>query len=194
MKALVLTAYRRLELQDVPLPTAGPSDVLVRVRACGICGSDVHGYDGSTGRRIPPLVMGHEAAGVVAEVGADVDGVPARRPRHVRFDDLLRRVRVLPRRATSNLCDGGASSACLADEYRQHGAFAEFVAVPEHIVYPLPPNAAVRACGAGRAGVGRRACGRPARRSAAATVRVVVGSGMIGLLVIQACASPAAKK
>ena len=72
MKALVLKAYGQLEVQDVPTPEVGAGDVLVRVMACGICGSDVHGMDGSTGRRIPPIVMGHEAAGVVEEVGADV--------------------------------------------------------------------------------------------------------------------------
>ena len=60
----------RRPLGIMPLPEAGPEDVLVRVRACGICGSDVHGLDGSTGRRIPPLVMGHEAAGEVAATGA----------------------------------------------------------------------------------------------------------------------------
>jgi L-iditol 2-dehydrogenase len=48
--------------------------VLVRVAACGICGSDVHGYDGSTGRRQPPLIMGHEAAGAIVETGAAVRG------------------------------------------------------------------------------------------------------------------------
>ena len=63
MKALLLREYKKLELVDMPAPAIGPNDVLVRVKACGICGSDVHGYDGSTGRRIPPLVMGHEAAG-----------------------------------------------------------------------------------------------------------------------------------
>ena len=74
VKALVLAAYNRLELVDLPLPAVGPRDVLVRVRACGICGSDVHGLDGSTGRRIPPIVMGHEAAGEIAGVGPEVDG------------------------------------------------------------------------------------------------------------------------
>ncbi len=65
MKSLLLSEYSHLEFADLPLPTAGRDEVLVRVEACGICGSDVHGFDGSTGRRIPPIVMGHEAAGTV---------------------------------------------------------------------------------------------------------------------------------
>src|SRR3990170_2623899 len=72
MQALLLTAYRKLQLTSLERPTIGPNDVLVSVRACGICGSDVHGFDGSTGRRIPPLVMGHEASGIVAGAGANV--------------------------------------------------------------------------------------------------------------------------
>ena len=72
MKALLLSEYSKLDVVDLPRPVAGPDEVVVQVAACGICGSDVHGYDGSSGRRIPPLVMGHEAAGVVAEVGTDV--------------------------------------------------------------------------------------------------------------------------
>src|SRR5438309_1981176 len=69
MNALLLTEYMKLELVDFPEPEIGPDDVLVRVRACGICGSDVHGFDGSSGRRNPPLIMGHEASGEVAKIG-----------------------------------------------------------------------------------------------------------------------------
>src|SRR5436189_4342848 len=72
MKALLLSSYKNLELADLPAPTPAPDEVLIRVRACGICGSDIHGYDGSTGRRIPPIVMGHEAAGEIDRVGAGV--------------------------------------------------------------------------------------------------------------------------
>ena len=75
MKALLLSEYRRLELTDVATPKPQPGEVLLRVAACGICGSDVHGYDGSSGRRIPPIVMGHEAAGIVAAVGEGVSGL-----------------------------------------------------------------------------------------------------------------------
>jgi len=72
MKALLLSEYNRLEMKDLPVPTPGPHEVLVRVAACGICGSDVDGYDGSSGRRIPPIVMGHEAAGIIAALGTAV--------------------------------------------------------------------------------------------------------------------------
>src|ERR1700734_1355331 len=74
MKALVLKEYNRLSYEDVPAPETKPGEVLIAVRACGICGSDVHGMDGSTGRRIPPIVMGHEAAGEVAALGSSVKG------------------------------------------------------------------------------------------------------------------------
>jgi L-iditol 2-dehydrogenase len=53
MKALLLKEYMKLELVEMPEPDVGAHDVLVRVQACGICGSDVHGLDGSTGRRRP---------------------------------------------------------------------------------------------------------------------------------------------
>ena len=74
MKALLLTEYKNLSVTEMPEPSIGPEELLIRVRACGICGSDVHGYDGSSGRRIPPLVMGHEAAGEVTAVGSAVKG------------------------------------------------------------------------------------------------------------------------
>src|SRR5437899_1826496 len=66
MKALVLKEYKRFAYEDMPAPQVGPEEVLVAVKACGICGSDVHGMDGSTGRRRPPIIMGHEAAGLIA--------------------------------------------------------------------------------------------------------------------------------
>src|SRR5215475_14172231 len=72
MKSLLLTEYNHLEIAETPKPSPSPDEVLIEVAACGICGSDVHGFDGSTGRRIPPLVMGHEAAGIIAAVGSTV--------------------------------------------------------------------------------------------------------------------------
>src|SRR5438309_2437284 len=87
MKALLLSKYRHLELADLPVPEPGPSEVLVRVAACGICGSDVHGYDGASGRRIPPIVMGHEAAGTVVAAGSAV--THTREGDRVTFDSTI---------------------------------------------------------------------------------------------------------
>jgi L-iditol 2-dehydrogenase len=72
MKALLLSSPGALAVADVDTPTAAAGEVLVRIAACGICGSDVHGYTGGSGRRIPPLVMGHEASGTIEAVGAGV--------------------------------------------------------------------------------------------------------------------------
>ena len=77
MKALLLTAPGTLAVADIDVPAPGPDEIRIRVAACGICGSDVHGFTGATGRRIPPLVMGHEAAGVVDAVGGDVRDLAA---------------------------------------------------------------------------------------------------------------------
>src|SRR5436305_12333212 len=74
MKVLLLSKYRSLEIAEVPTPTAAAVEVLVRVGACGICGSDVHGYDGSSGRRIPPIGIAHEAAGKSAAACAGATG------------------------------------------------------------------------------------------------------------------------
>jgi L-iditol 2-dehydrogenase len=74
MKALVLDEYKQLNYRDFPEPEMEPGEVLIQVKACGICGSDVHGFDGSTGRRKPPIVMGHEASGVIAAIGTIVSG------------------------------------------------------------------------------------------------------------------------
>ena len=74
MKALTLKEYNRLDFEDVPEPPLPADSVMIAVKACGICGSDVHGMDGSTGRRQPPIIMGHEAAGVIVRTGGDSIG------------------------------------------------------------------------------------------------------------------------
>ncbi|MEO0414889.1 MAG: alcohol dehydrogenase catalytic domain-containing protein, partial [Verrucomicrobiota bacterium] len=62
MKALTLTAYNEFQFGEMKAPEIGAKEVLIAIKACGICGSDIHGMDGSSGRRIPPVVMGHEGA------------------------------------------------------------------------------------------------------------------------------------
>jgi L-iditol 2-dehydrogenase len=183
MKALVLEEYNRLAYKEMPDPQFGPDDVLVRVEAAGICGSDVHGMDGSTGRRIPPLIMGHEASGVIEEVGSNVQQYkPGQR---VTFDSTVYCGKCFYcRRGDVNLCDQRRVLGVSCTDYRQHGTFAEYVAVPRHIIYPLPDkiafeqSAMVEPCSVAFHAVAIT----PLSLNDTA---VVVGAGIIGLLVIQ---------
>ncbi|GAB3026040.1 galactitol-1-phosphate 5-dehydrogenase [Spirosoma pulveris] len=183
MKALVLTEYNQFDLQDVPKPAIRPNEVLVRVQAVGICGSDVHGMDGSSGRRIPPIVMGHEASGIIAEVGSEVKNwVTGDR---VTFDST---VYVLDdwysRRGQYNLSDGREVVGVSTPDFKRHGAFAEYVAIPQHILYAVPDNVSfTQAALVEPVAVALHAVNlTPIQVNDSA---VVVGSGMIGLFVIQ---------
>ena len=184
MKALVLAAHNRFEIQEQAVPEIGPEDVLLKVAACGICGSDVHGMDGSGGRRQPPIVMGHEAAGVIARLGGNVTGWA--KGDRVTFDSVISCGKCwFCRRGQGNLCDRRRVPGVACDEFRCQGAFAEYMAVPQHVLYRLP-NAvsfrhaamieplviAVHSVNRGRVGLGDTA--------------IVVGTGVIGLLLVQA--------
>ena len=184
MKALLLKEYMQLELTDMPRPELGANDVLVQVRACGICGSDVHGLDGSTGRRIPPLVMGHEAAGLIAETGRDVKAWKA--GDRVTFDSTVSCGRChYCRRGDINLCDNRQVLGVSCGDYRRHGAFAEYVSVPENILYRLPdPLSFDHAAMIEAVSIAVHAVNLTPR--SLGDTAVVVGSGMIGQLTIQA--------
>ena len=184
MYALVLKEYHKLSCEEVPDPVYGPGDVLVRVKACAICGSDVHGLDGSTGRRQPPVIMGHEAAGVVEAVGSGVKGFsPGDR---ITFDSTIYcGACSYCRKGQVNLCDNRRVLGVSCGDYRQDGAFAEYVAVPAHICYHLPAElsfeegALVEPVSIAVHAVSRA----PIRINDTA---LVVGAGTIGLLLIQA--------
>ena len=187
MKALVLNQYRKLDLLDVPSPDAAPNEVLVRVRSCGICGSDVHGYDGSSGRRIPPVIMGHEASGVVAEVGTAARAFdPGDR---VTFDSMICcRSCVFCRAGRPNLCEDRRVLGVSCGDYRRHGAFAEYVTVPDHVVFRVPDEVSFdEAAMVEPVSVAVHAVARA--NPALGDKALVVGAGMIGLLTIQALRS-----
>jgi len=184
MKALLLSEYRRLELTDAPVPSPAPDEILMRVAACGICGSDVHGYDGSSGRRIPPIVMGHEAAGTIDAVGELVTGLAV--GDRVTVDSTVycgECVNCL--RGDINLCDRRQVLGVSCGDYRRAGAFAEFVAVPARIVHRLPDNlpyaeaALLEAVAVALHAVSLVPI-------AAGSTALVVGAGTIGLLLQQA--------
>ena len=184
MKALLLSKYRHLEIADLPTPTPGPGEVLVRVAACGICGSDVHGYDGSSGRRIPPIVMGHEAAGRVAGVGSGVTGLSE--GDRVTFDSTIfcGSCRYC-QRGEINLCDRRQVLGVSCSDYRCAGAFAEYVIVPQRIIYPLPETLSFTEAAMLEA-VAVAVHAVSLSKIAADDTALVLGAGMIGLLTLQA--------
>lgn len=184
MKALTLVEYNCFTYGDAPEPECGPEDVLVAVKACGICGSDIHGMDGSSGRRIPPIIMGHEASGVIAKTGNQVTGwKPGDR---VAFDSMIYCGHCPACKAgRTNLCENRRVIGVSCSEYRRHGAFAEYVSIPQHILIPLPDGLSFE----------EAACGEPVAVALHAVkvvhpepgcTAVVVGAGLIGLFVIQA--------
>ncbi len=183
MKALVLKEYNHFVYEDVPEPCTGSEDVLIRVKACGICGSDVHGMDGSTGRRQPPIIMGHEAAGIIVKCGSDVTGWAE--GDRVTFDSTIYcGTCFFCRRGQINLCDNRRVLGVSCGDYRQDGAFAEYVAVPQHILYRLPEGLSFeRAAMVEALSIAFHAVNRTPR--SLNDTAVVVGTGMIGLLVVQ---------
>ena len=184
MRALVLKEYKKFSFEEVPPPELQPGQVLVAVKACGICGSDVHGMDGSTGRRRPPIIMGHEASGVIEATGNGVtDWAPGDR---VTFDSTIYCGEcAYCREGMINLCDRRRVLGVSCEDYRQNGAFAEFVAVPPRILYRMPEGLPFEhAAMVEPFSIALHAV----RRSPPAlndTV-VVVGAGMIGLALVQA--------
>ncbi len=186
MKAAFLRKTKDVYVDEMPMPRPGPHEVLIKMKACGVCGSDIHYY--SQGRTGPfvvkePLVLGHECAGEVAAVGGEVTtlapgdrvaiepGIPCRRCAHC-FSGRY------------NLCRDLFFMATPPD----HGAFREYVTWPADFCYKLPENvscevgATVEPLAVGLHGV--RQVGLEAGESV-----VVLGAGPIGLVSVGAAAA-----
>ena len=127
MKALVYLGKESMDYREMPDPHAGAGEVIVKVAACGICGSDMHGFHGHDPRRVPPLIMGHEAAGV-AESGVLAGKRVAINP--------------LVTCGQCSECLDGAPQLCESQSVLglppRGGAFADRVAVPERNLVEIP--------------------------------------------------------
>jgi 2-desacetyl-2-hydroxyethyl bacteriochlorophyllide A dehydrogenase len=133
MRALRLVQVGQpLQMQDVPLPTIGRRDALVRIRAAGICHSDVHYRAGVSPVRAPPVTLGHEIAGVIEEVGAEVTKVQA-------GDRVC--LHYLVTCGDCSYCGGGREQFCVQGKMlgkHLDGGYAEYIAVPARNAIPLP--------------------------------------------------------
>lgn len=192
MKALVMEAYRQFVYQDFPTPQPKAGEVLVRVKACAVCGSDVHGIDGSTGRRQPPIIMGHEASGIIEACG---EGVVAYKPGdRVTFDSTIYCGECeMCKAGNVNLCANRRVLGVSCDDYRMHGAFAEYLCVPERVLYRLPDKVSyVQAAMVEPLSIAYHAATRtPVFEGACA---LIVGVGTIGMLTLQVVRSMGAKQ
>ncbi len=183
MKALVLEAYNKFDFRDVPNPVISDDEVLVEVKAVGICGSDVHGMDGSTGRRIPPIIMGHEASGQIISTGKDVDGWKS--GDRVTFDSTIYKLDDwFTLNGHYNLSDNRMVLGVSCTEFKRDGAFAQYVAIPQHILHRIPENVTFEQA----ALVEPVAVALHAVNLSGIKLNdtvVVFGAGMIGLFIIQ---------
>jgi len=128
MKALVYTDTLEMQYRDEPDPVPGPGEALVKLEAVGICGSDMHAYHGQDARRVPPLILGHEAVGVVQN--------GAQQGRRVVLNPLMTC-------GTCDHCQGGRSNLCAERELigmRLAGAFAQYVTIPERNLLDIPQD------------------------------------------------------
>jgi threonine dehydrogenase-like Zn-dependent dehydrogenase len=180
MKAIVWNGPEEMAVEEVPEPAVEPGTVVVRPEAVGICGSEIEGYLGKMGNRTPPLVMGHEFAGTVTEVGEGVD------------EDLLGRevaVNPLSSDGTCRLCRAGYTNLCPNRRLvgiHSPGGFAEYALAPAQNVYPLPEGVEARAGALAEPlanGVHAIKLGLAGHFVEHA---VVVGAGTIGLMCLQA--------
>jgi 2-desacetyl-2-hydroxyethyl bacteriochlorophyllide A dehydrogenase len=129
MLAAFCTGKETIAVKETDSPRQGASEVLLRVRACGVCGSDLHFYDGSF-PIAPNVSMGHEYAGEVAELGAGVTGF-----------DVGDRVAVEPalRCTRCEYCTSGRYHLCRKRDFTpRNGAMAEYISVPAYTLYKLP--------------------------------------------------------
>lgn len=181
MKGVVWHGPERMAVEEVPEPALEAGHVVLRPEAAGICGSEVEGYLGRMGNRVPPLIMGHEFAGTVVEVGEGVD--PEWIGRRAAVNPLISCGECrLCRLGLTNLCRERALIGI------QHpGAFAEYVKVPAGSLYPLPEGVSARTGALAEPlanGVHAVRLGTEGREPVEHAV--VIGAGTIGIMVAQA--------
>jgi threonine dehydrogenase-like Zn-dependent dehydrogenase len=180
MKSLVWQGPERMTVEEVPEPVAETRTVVIRTGAAGICGSEIEGYLGRMGNRTPPLIMGHEFAGTVVEVGEGVD--PAWEGRRVTVNPLLSC-------GECRLCRLGQENLCPERTIIgiQHpGAFADYVQVPQSALFAIPDEMSVEAAALTEPLANGVHAARLGTSHGPAELAVVVGTGTIGLMCLQA--------
>jgi threonine dehydrogenase-like Zn-dependent dehydrogenase len=172
MRAWVFDGPRRMRMETRPVPSVGAGDVRLRVAWVGICGSDVHGYAGESGMRVPGIVMGHEASGIVDAIGPGVDDL-----------ELGQEVTFAPTMPCDGSCGHTAENLCrnlrlIGVTPGLQGAFADYVVLPARRIFPL--NALGLAAGSSVEPLSVGVHSAQQARVGAGDNVLVLGGGMIG--------------
>jgi L-iditol 2-dehydrogenase len=178
MKAAVWHGGKDVRIEEVPDPKVNMDSILIRVKSVGICGSDAHAFEGKSKRRVPPLILGHEFAGVVADVGT-------------RVLDFQNGDRVVVEPTIScgacEPCSNGRTNICVEIRFiglHVPGAFAEYIAVPARKCYKLPDDVSFdEAALVEPLSVATHAVNMTPTR--VGDNLLIIGSGVVGLLVLQ---------
>lgn len=170
-----------MTIEDVPVPTPGPKDVLVKVAACGLCRTDLTYLHGGPIPKELPIILGHEPSGIVTEVGADVKGIePGQRVMISTTIPCL----------SCSYCRNGQENLCIDSVVvgaTQDGAFAEYVAAPAAGVYRLPDSLPLQESSiiADAVCTSYHAMYQIAQVKPADTVAIFGASGGLGLICVQ---------
>ncbi|MCL5071332.1 MAG: galactitol-1-phosphate 5-dehydrogenase [Actinobacteria bacterium] len=188
MKALVYEGPKNIKIKHVKDPVPNKGEVLIKVKATGICGSDVHGYLGITGRRTPPMIMGHEFSGDILEIGQGVTEF-----------NIGDRVTVQPLIfcGVCKYCQQGLTNLCINKKFYgamdTNGSMAEFISAPQKLIYKLPPSINyLEGAMIEPLAVAYRAVNQVANTEGENVF--IVGAGTIGLLVLQIVKSKSPSK
>jgi L-iditol 2-dehydrogenase len=183
MKAAVLTELKKIEIRELDVPTPGPDEALVRIRACGLCGSDVHYYEhGKIGPYVvtKPIILGHEAAGEVVAVGSEVKNVAPGQ-----------RVTIEPGVTCGRCeyCKSGRYNLCPDVRFLAtppyDGAFCEYIAIRADFLYPIPDSMSFeKAALIEPLSVGLHAVNRGGLKTGETVV--IMGMGPIGMMTLLA--------
>lgn len=188
MRASVFTGVRQMEIRELPVPEPGPGEVLLRVEACGVCGTDNHIFEGELTEDIqPPVVLGHEMAARVESLGEGVSGLEP--GQSVAVDPLLGC-------DCCKACRSGKPNLCLQPTlmgYKLNGGFAQYVLAPAGHVIPMPESAGA----SGGVLCETLACvinGYDRLAFTAGSTAMILGAGTVGLLWLQMLRSSPCRK
>lgn len=179
MKAVYYLGVEQMEVRDIPAPSPKADEYLVKIQACGVCGSDVEGFLGKTGRRTEPMIMGHECAGVIES--APVNGKYKVGESVAVFPKLFCNDCETCKSGHANLCPNGEFLGVLTRD----GAMTEFITIPEQYLIPYSGIGADIASLAEPAAVSYNGVFKLSDGEIASAKNIlVVGAGTIGIMAL----------